>query len=148
MLPRLLLRSAPPVVVSVCLVCCVSCGSNQRKVYPVHGKVLVDGKPAEGAIVALYAQDTSEPLEVAPRGHVKADGSFAVSTFGKEDGAPAGEYKVTVLWLPPDAREQMMSGRFPNKLPAAYGDPKTSGLSVQVKPARNEVPPFELTLKK
>jgi hypothetical protein len=27
-----------------------------------------------------------------------ADGAFQVSTFGKYDGAPAGEYAVTLVW--------------------------------------------------
>lgn len=148
MQPSVTRRGVLLVGASLALLTPLSCSSSRRKLYPVRGKVLFDGKPAEGALVTLYARDNSDPMEVAPRGHVKTDGSFTVGTFKPEDGAPAGEYKVTVMWFPPDARERLQDGRLPNKLPPAYSDPSTSGLRIQVKEEANDVPPFQLTAKK
>jgi hypothetical protein len=92
--------------------------------------------------------DASDPLEVAPMAYVKADGSFTVGTFAPEDGAPAGEYRVTVIWLPPDARERIVGGRFPNKLPDSYSDPRTSGLRARVSEQPNDWQAFHLSAKK
>jgi hypothetical protein len=133
---------------SLGLLCGISCGPRRRKLYPVRGKVLFEGQPAEGALVTLHALDASDPMEVAPRAYVQAGGSFAIGTYASGDGAPAGEYKVSVVWLPPDARERALSGSFPTKLPASYSDPKTSGLRGEVKEQPNEWPAFQLTARK
>src|SRR5262245_35874294 len=147
--PRVLCRNFLLLDLSLSLLCSLSCSSGQRKVYPVRGTVLCDGKPAEGAEVALSALDASQPMKEVPRGRVKADGSFAIGTYAPEDGAPAGEYKVLILWLPPDAGENFMkTGRYPNKLPDEYGNPMTTPFKVQVKEGPNDLPPYELSTKK
>jgi hypothetical protein len=81
-----------------------------------------------------------------PRGRVKADGSFAIGTYGPDDGAPPGEYKVVIVWLPPNADERPLlpSGRHPNKLPDLYSSATTTPLKVQVKEDPNDLPPYQL----
>jgi hypothetical protein len=43
----------------------------------------------------------SDPNAPKPVGFAKDDGSFEVSTFGNNDGAPKGDYKVLVEWREP-----------------------------------------------
>src|SRR5262245_61947820 len=114
----------------------LSCGSStaQKKLFPVRGTVLLDGKPAEGALVTLQPTDASVGTAIAPRGQVQADGSFAIATYKPGDGAPTGEYKVTILWYPADARQRLMEGKpLGNKFPSQYGDAKTSPLTGTVR---------------
>jgi hypothetical protein len=143
--PRVLCRNFLLLGLSLSLLCSLSCSSGQRKLYPVRGTVLCDGKPAEGAEVALYALDTSQPMQQVPRGRVQADGSFVIGTYVPADGAPAGDYKVIIVWLPPNAVDRVMeTGSYPNLLPAIYSDMKTTPLTLQVKEGPNHVPAYEL----
>src|SRR5262245_12192918 len=87
---------------SLALLSSLSCGSGKRKLYPVRGKVLCDGQPTDGALITLRALDASQPFDKLPSARVKADGTFAIGTYDPEDGAPPGEYKVSIFWLPPD----------------------------------------------
>lgn len=137
-------RTVLLVGVSLVLLCCASCGS-KRKLYPVRGKVFCDGQPAEDAIVTLHALDASQPMKEVPSGRVKADGSFAIGTYEPEDGAPPGEYKVIIIWLPPDALARVSpTGKLPNKLPDLYSDAKTTPLKVRVNEGSNDLPPYDL----
>src|SRR5207247_5472278 len=114
---------------SLTLLFCVACGSAKRKLYPVRGKVLCDGQPTEGALITLRALDASQPFDKLPSARVKADGSFSIGTYDPEDGAPPGDYKVSIFWLPPDFELQLIkTGKYPNRLPELYSDAKTSPL--------------------
>jgi hypothetical protein len=71
-------------------------------------------------------------------GMVDADGSFLLSTYTADDGVPAGEYAVSVVWWNPLVDEAGKPG--PNLLPGRYATPESSALRVQIKPGiRNEV---------
>lgn len=143
--PQVAFRRILRCALAVVLLGALACSSGQRKLYPVKGKVLCDGKPAEGALVSLYALDASQPMKQFPAARVQRDGSFEVGTYVEKDGAPAGEYKVVVVWLPQDAADRVSpSGRYPNMLPDLYSEPKTTPLKLQVKEAANDVPPYEL----
>ncbi len=67
-----------------------------RPCYPVHGSVRVKGKPAAGVLVAFYPQDTTDKDAPTAAGTTDADGRFSLSTYVKNDGAPAGDYKVRI----------------------------------------------------
>ncbi len=144
--PRVVLRSGLRLGLILTLFSCLACGSGQRKLYPVRGKVLRDGKPAEGALVSLHALDASQPMKQFPAARVQADGSFDIGTYTAKDGAPAGDYKVIVVWLPQDAADRIgPDGRYPNFLPDEYSDPKKTPLAtLHVKEGPNEVPPYDL----
>lgn len=115
-------------------------GTDGPKPYPVKGTLLVNGQPAAGATIAFYA---TQPFgkTIIPTALTAEDGSFAVTTFKAKDGAPAGEYEVTVTW--PEFRKGWQVGE--DRLNRAFANPKTSGLKVQVEKGDNELPPFELT---
>jgi hypothetical protein len=126
----------------LCLACAACSGSKEKaELYPADGKVLVDGKPAHRAIVWLHPVEPSEAPR--PHGTVDRDGTFRLSTYNANDGAPAGSYRVTVFWHAP--------GKFGDEdgeslLPARYMNPATSGLPVLViSEGSNELPPLKLT---
>jgi len=110
--------------------------ANRKPVHPVRGQLLVSGKPAAGAFVFFVpVNELPEPTDPRPRAQVAADGSFDVSMYGDKDGAPAGDYIVTVLWEGEGGYD---------KLKNQYNDPKKSKLRVTVKEGKNDLPPFRL----
>jgi hypothetical protein len=121
------------------------CGSKESRkpVYPVRGKVLVAGKPAVKAQVTFHPlNDPNNPLR--PNADVEADGTFTLSTFTAGDGAPAGEYAVTVLWLESTVATGGDAETGPDKLGGRYSKPETSGLRVQVREGSNDLATFQL----
>jgi hypothetical protein len=118
-----------------------SCGrSGHKPVYPVRGQVFVDGQPAAQAFVVLHPEGEVNPQADRPYGHVGADGSFTLTTYDPGDGAPAGEYVVTVVWLAPAKSEDP-----PDRLAGRYRDPKTSKLRATVRNGPTELAPYQLT---
>jgi hypothetical protein len=121
-------------------------GTAPTPMHPVRGKVLFDGKPPAGALVVLH------PLGPAgaaprPRAKVEEDGSFTVGTFDARDGAPAGEYAVTVQWWRSSATGKgSWQDEAPprNRLPVHYSLTSSSGLRARVAAGDNELPAFEL----
>ncbi|MFO0918504.1 MAG: hypothetical protein U0872_09340 [Planctomycetaceae bacterium] len=78
-------------------ICAAGCNQNHRpKVYPVKGILLVGGKPAGGAHLAFHAVD--QPFVFRPVAITKPDGTFQLMTHATGDGAPAGNYVVTIFW--------------------------------------------------
>ena len=121
---------------------CCSRPDGRLKVYPVRGQVFVNGKPAAGATVFLHPLGQWDTPAMKPNGKVEADGSFRLSTYVSGDGAPAGDYAVTVRW----GKLNPLGGKAgPNKSPGRYSDPKTSMLRARVKEVSNELEPFRLT---
>src|SRR5581483_1740873 len=134
-------------------------GPRLRPVFATRGKVFYQGQPAAGAEIFLLPEEASED-RYQPYGQVQDDGSVVLSTYYKHDGAPAGRYKVRVLWLvprgaldagqsaklPPEAQAVALAGGTKvDKLGERYADPETSGLRVEIKPgAPDELPTIEL----
>jgi hypothetical protein len=65
--------------------------------YAVEGKVLVNGEPAENLNVAFHPPE-GEKNQFCPVGRTNNKGIFHLMTRSGEDGAPAGEYSVTLVW--------------------------------------------------
>ena len=118
-----------------------SCSGASSKLYPVTGQVLYLGKPAEGAMV-VFQPVNAGPDSPMPTGTVGPDGTFKLTTPGRGEGAPAGEYVVLVTWYPPNARE-LENPR--NKLPEWYGIASDSPLRATVNQGPTELEPFRLT---
>lgn len=113
----------------------------RKPVFPVHGRVLFDGKPTPHALVLFHPLGTEDKDAVRPRGQVGPDGTFTLTTYESGDGAPAGDYRVTVeLWLSAGKGDEGPTSR----LPARYGNPKTSGLTATVDAGPTELQPFQL----
>jgi len=71
--------------------------SAEPSFYAVEGKVLVDGEPAENVNVAFHPL-SGDKTSVCPVGRTNSRGIFHLMTRSDADGAPAGEYSVTLVW--------------------------------------------------
>ena len=116
-------------------------GGDRKPVFPVRGRLLVDNGPAPGAMLVLHPVNASQTER--PFAKVGPDGSFEVTTYDGNDGAPAGEYVVTAEWRTSADREA--PGPWPNVLQARLGDPKQTDLRVTINPAPNDLPPITIT---
>ena len=103
-------------------------------VHPVVGAIQFRGQPADGAFVSLHPKNATEGVP-NPRATVAKDGSFVVSTYDGNDGAPEGDYVVTVQWYKPVRQGNDLVGG-PNVLPPKYASPRTSGCESESRPAR------------
>ncbi len=117
--------------------------TNRVRVYRTQGTAVCDGQPMPNATVYLHPIGGAAPDVPRPRAVVRDDGTFVVGTYGKDDGAPPGDYKITVEWFAPG--EQKNNPRGPqNVLPAKYARPDTSDLIVHVEAGDNQLPPIRL----
>ena len=122
------------------LACLVGCG--ESKTSPVNGRVkLKDG--SDVSVLKGYSLTfESEGGKSSSVGEVNADGTFQLSTFGANDGAVPGKYRVAInpLINPNPDKPPTKS-----KLSAKYENLESSGLTVEVKPGQNNI---ELELDK
>jgi hypothetical protein len=120
---------------------------NKLPVFPVKGSVVMDGKPLAGAEVIYYparAGFAKEAAQNQPQAHTDTDGNYVLSTYADHDGAPAGDYRVTVRWR----GEGMVRDDDRNLLPKVYSDKKITKLRAKVEEGENTIPPFELKAPK
>lgn len=103
----------------------------------VSGKVALDGVPLTGATVTFVSKDGKTTVAAEVK-----DGAYRATL-------PAGEYGVGIASVPPKKDPKNPPKEEPKFLPvvpAKYGDPKTSGITVKVAAGRNEIN-FELKSK-
>ena len=118
-------------------------GGASRPQYRVHGKVLTkDGKPAAGAIVVLHPVNQPDAGRFPPRGVVGKDGAFVVSSRLANDGAPEGDYDVTLIWPEEQDPKNPMENTPPDRLKQRYDDVKHAKWHVHVKAGDNALEPF------
>jgi hypothetical protein len=65
--------------------------------YAVEGKVLVNGEPAANLNVAFHPLDRGNNV-YCPVGRTDSKGTFHLTTRCGADGAPSGDYSVTLVW--------------------------------------------------
>jgi hypothetical protein len=132
-------------IVAFLCVLSVSCSNEKRivkkPVFPISGTLTVNQKPADQAKVIFYPANVAEQKEEWPFGYpnamTDAEGNFKITTYGKDDGAPEGDYLVLVSWN--EGSGENVKDRLKNK----YSDPKSAKQKVQVK-ADN--PPLQIKL--
>jgi predicted small lipoprotein YifL len=113
------------------------CGAKGPKLYPVSGKILIDDKAPEHATVVFHPGGPTDPDLVKPHGKVRADGTYTLTTYTSDDGAPAGDYIVTVeLWLSKGRGDEGPK----SQLPERFANPEKSGLKATVGEGPTEVP--------
>jgi tetratricopeptide (TPR) repeat protein len=114
-------------------------------VFPVQGKIEYEGKPIPNATIFLHPVGEQAAGIPRPRGIVKEDGSFVLGTYDRDDGIPAGAYKVSVQWFKKAELKDQESGRLQrNLLPTRYAAAETSGLALQIKEGENQIPVLKL----
>ena len=144
-----------------------SCGRGGAPLYPVRGKLTYKGQPAAGASVHFRREGDADGPQgpVFPIGLVDEAGEFRLEMPDGGAGAPAGAYKVLVLW--PEAAAACAApakGAKPRKpAPGTVASADRNGpksvvdrlkyryyhldkplLEAEVRPESNELPPFEL----
>jgi hypothetical protein len=114
-----------------------------RPTFPVEGKVLVRGKPAEGVQVFLHPRDASQ--QGKPRGTTDAEGRFQLRTYHDGDGAPAGEYAVTLYWPGPYNPKVAVDDQLPpDRLGERFMNRSGSSLRATVAAGPTTLPPFDV----
>ena len=104
---------------------------------PVSGTVTRDGKPVGGAMVVLHPVAEIAGLTQKPMAVTDETGQFAVTTFERGDGAPIGEYQVTVVQRAPTLVGEEMVREGPNLLPQRLSYPTTSGVNASIVAGEN-----------
>jgi hypothetical protein len=100
-----------------------SAGQKREAVYPLAGKVTVDGLPpdlAEGEWIVMMLKDPANPKANGPYRLISRSGEFAFETFGKDDGVKAGTYIATFSKL---KRGQHKEYPGPDEFENLYDDP-------------------------
>lgn len=112
----------------------VGCGKSKQPwevANPAVGTIKFGGIPLAGAQITLVPEDKKIPDTVRPRAFTESDGSFELSTYGENDGAPKGKYKVLAMRFPVIGSKESPS-QGPNDLPPKYASADTSDLTVEV----------------
>lgn len=121
-------------------------GQDNTPRFPVSGKILLEGAPVDGAVVA-FSRDDGSATAVAMTDEM---GQFQLNVPPGKRGVPAGKYRVSVRkssmatdYKEPTTFAEMerehQAGRKPEPppapklgVPARYGDPATSNLAEEV----------------
>lgn len=70
---------------------------SQQEIFEVEGVLTVNGEPAANASLAFHPLDRdSNPR--CPVGRTDTHGHFHLTTHSDFDGAPPGDYAVTIVW--------------------------------------------------
>ena len=107
-------------------------------VFPASGKIIHLGKPLAGVILIFHSTDVNQKIK--SQATTDNDGKFVATTFKTADGAPEGDYTITLV-VPSNesdsSREDAATeGQFrkegPVRFPSKYQNPSTSPLKVKV----------------
>jgi len=105
------------------------CGDGRPQRVPIAGKVLIDGQPLEqGFIQVVPANDRSASSVIGP------DGSFRLTTYTPDDGCVLGNHRVAII-----ANTNQGATAMKWLAPKEYADALTSGLTLDVTEARDNV---------
>jgi hypothetical protein len=130
------------------IILCGGCNSEKPTltVFTVRGKVLLDGKPPVRAELRFKPKTPiNDPLKrsIEPHAFVGPDGLFEVGTYLGDDGAPPGEYAVTLVW--PVVTEEGGEETFgPDRLKGRFADPASPIARIEVKEEDNRIPDINL----
>lgn len=116
---------------------CSKGGSPWEKTYPVSGVVTYKGQPIVDAEISLFPEDKDAPETVRPKAKSTEGGKFVVWTYNPGDGAPAGNYKVTVVHNEVTVSKDTIVAK-PNDLPQKYASRETTDLQLQITAGPNE----------
>jgi serine/threonine-protein phosphatase CPPED1 len=108
----------------------------RKKAYPVKGFVYCEGSPPAGATIAFFLKSADgKSYRLTADAVVEGDGSFRLSSAGPFDGAPAGDYAVTVVY---DGRYAPLGEKAGKRLPEKYAKALTTDLKATVKNGVND----------
>lgn len=130
----------PPALALLLVVPALGCGGGKPSAVPAGGKVTYrKTTPPAGALVVFHPTDPAFEKRIGgkPVATVRDDGTFTLTTYADGDGAPEGEYGVTVDWQQ-KGKERKLSlgsegGGGPSVLNPRYGNPQQPFTKVTVK---------------
>jgi hypothetical protein len=106
----------------------------------LSGTVLLNGQPVGPGSITLEPVNADRAGAVASFG---TDGKYSVISAGRKEGAPAGEYRVTIHGGA-GYGEEAVGPRPKSPIPARYGNPNTTDLTVTIEPGEKV---FDFNLK-
>lgn len=135
-----------PVTLMAATIGC-SGGDGRVPVYSAEGKISVAGEVPDGALIVLYpaAAKAGAEQELRPSAKVKPDGTFSLTTYDANDGAPAGDYVATIQWNKLIKKgSDFVAG--PDIVPKEYTSRETSPWKLTIASSRNQLE--AVTIKK
>jgi hypothetical protein len=105
-------------ILTIVTLLATSCGKGESDllaVYPCRGQVFVNGKPAENAEIFFHPIGNENPRTGASQAVIDKDGWYILSTYKDKDGAPEGNFIVTIVW--PDGPKPPEEGYQAAKMP-------------------------------
>lgn len=139
------LSYSPALLLAVSLTFLSGCGGETGpRCHPVEGRVLYQNQPLAEAMVVFHP--LTPPVERVPQpiGNTNAEGRFMMTTLKSGDGAPQGEYAITIELREPRQIGEEVVRDGPNLLPPKYASPRDTPLRYKVIPGKNEVPEIKL----
>jgi hypothetical protein len=138
----------------------LGCGGEDRlEVAPVHGRIVYKGKGVPRATVIFFPEgETANVLgRMRPFAYSDDEGNFNIKTYVEGDGAPPGEYRISVIapFVSRVKQARSKDGRggpedaqsavaLPMALSEKYANVETSGLKVTIQEGENKLEPFSL----
>lgn len=133
------------IVLAIVALAVSGCGRGERRVpvFKTSGSVVrADGSVVPNALVVLHATGAASTVP-KPRGTTDEQGRFQLTTYEVEDGAPEGQYTITVeQWIRDDPNLPPS-----NHLAATLAKPESSGLRATISQGINEIPPLTVQNK-
>jgi len=108
--------------------------------HPVRGAVERAGKPIVDATVIFHPENPLPAGLHNPLAVTDAAGRYELTTLKQNDGAPAGEYRVTIELRAkrPAGEEHVRDG--PHLLPEKFARRDATPFRATVRPEANEIP--------
>lgn len=106
--------------------------------HQAEGKITINGEAPVNAIIIL--KSLGAPIDARhtqPWGEVQQDGSYQLTTYRYQDGAPSGTYAVTLFW--PTA-----PGSDTDRLNEKFTSIETAVAQVEIKSGNNTLPEIKL----
>lgn len=120
-------------------------GEVRRPVFPARGQVTFEGQPIPNALVVLHPLDAPADFTERPVGNSDETGSFRLTTYDKDDGAPKAKYAATVTWSPAVRTPEGDVVPGDNRLPDRYAKATTSSLIVEIAEGGNDTVVLKLS---
>lgn len=109
-------------------------------VFPTAGSVAVKGKP-EADVMLLFHPLGDGLKDVRCYARSAADGSFKVSTYETGDGAPEGEFAVTMTWPTVSVED---GGFGEDRWKGKFNNPQSTPFKATIKGPQTELSKFEV----
>ncbi|RCS41322.1 carboxypeptidase regulatory-like domain-containing protein [Bremerella cremea] len=127
-------------------------GGNQSydtiETFPVAGTVQINGVPARGALIRFWPKQEQAGVKypITPSGRVDAQGNYQLTSYEGPDGAPPGDYSITITWPDPDWRPPGggMPPPPPDRLQGKFADQSNAIRDFTVVAGENKVEPIIL----